>query len=573
MGPVLVLATWVAWVAVLAIGGWAATARWGLVGPDRVRAALWCGFLMILVVVLGISLVAPLGGPAAAVAVVAVLGAVAVLALLSLRRSGAASLTTGWRAPGAAGWLFLGAVAATMTVLAVAVLGSVTHYDTGLYHWGAIRYAYDYPVITGMANLFIPLGYSNSLFPWAAFLGNGPWAGEGFRLVNGLFFTLLATDVVLRLVSQRRSVGLPVAMTGLVVAALPLVGISSFWAASPSPDPAVMILTFVSLAALADEVSVGAGAATAVTTALLAASMRPLMIFFLVGVLLVVVAVHVRRRRWPVGVAWVGIWAVLLGTVQSVRDYRLSGWLQYPLSVVGFDVPWRAIDPSITQGATLANARDPSGLSDPLHGWAWIEPWIAALPHQWEPLAAVMLAGTGAVLVLCVPVARSSVSLRGLALVLAPCLLTIAVWFVATPPSFRFAWGPILGVGVLLVGWGLWAWSLSPLPNARRIVQTALPATAAVALILLAGYTAVARLQVSGPREERLWSLAGMSIPYSVVALPLPPTREVHLASGLTIAEPTESDQCWARFPLCAYGTERTVRLLGAQWPQGFAAR
>ena len=129
MGPVLVLATWVAWVAVLAIGGWAATARWGLVGPDRVRAALWCGFLMILVVVLGISLVAPLGGPAAAVAVVAVLGAVAMLALLSLRRSGAASLTTGWRAPGAAGWLFLGAVAATMTRicwrLSVALVQSV----------------------------------------------------------------------------------------------------------------------------------------------------------------------------------------------------------------------------------------------------------------------------------------------------------------------------------------------------------------------------------------------------------------------------------------------------------------
>ncbi|MEY3799028.1 MAG: hypothetical protein RLZZ406_329 [Pseudomonadota bacterium] len=34
-----------------------------------------------------------------------------------------------------------------------------------------------------------------------AFLGNGPWEGDGYRLINGLLMMLMATDLALRLLT------------------------------------------------------------------------------------------------------------------------------------------------------------------------------------------------------------------------------------------------------------------------------------------------------------------------------------------------------------------------------------
>ena len=59
------------------------------------------------------------------------------------------------------------ALAAAVVYLAVAALGPVTNYDSGLYHLGAIRYAADFATIPGLANLYFPFGYGNAEFPLA----------------------------------------------------------------------------------------------------------------------------------------------------------------------------------------------------------------------------------------------------------------------------------------------------------------------------------------------------------------------------------------------------------------------
>ncbi len=141
--------------------------------------------------------------------------------------------------------------------LAFAALGPVTNYDTGLYHLGAIKYASEYSTITGLANLYFPFGYNTSLYPFAAFLGNGPWGSEGFRLANGLIVAVLICDLVLRLFAsrgdlRRLSVGSWILFVAVLIALVPLVALSDYWVTSPSSDAPVMLLTFASCAYLAD---------------------------------------------------------------------------------------------------------------------------------------------------------------------------------------------------------------------------------------------------------------------------------------------------------------------------------
>ena len=83
-------------------------------------------------------------------------------------------------------WILLGSLAVAVMYLAAAALGPVTNYDSWLYHLGAIKYAGDFATIPGLSNLYFPFGYNTSLYPLGAFLGNGPWAGGGYRLANGL---------------------------------------------------------------------------------------------------------------------------------------------------------------------------------------------------------------------------------------------------------------------------------------------------------------------------------------------------------------------------------------------------
>ena len=130
----------------------------------------------------------------------------------------------------------------------------------------------------------------------------------------------------------------------------------------------------------------------------------------------------------------------------TTRDYLLSGWLQYPLSVFPFDVPWRAPDPAPERIATLGFHRDPTNLYEAADGWGWVGPWLARLPQQWETYAFVGLAVvTGVGLVLA---ARSGRPLRWRAVLLStvPSVVMTVAWFVATPPSFRFAWGPVFTI-------------------------------------------------------------------------------------------------------------------------------
>ncbi|MFQ5559801.1 MAG: LIC_10190 family membrane protein, partial [Nitrospinota bacterium] len=69
--------------------------------------------------------------------------------------------------------------------------------DAGLYHLNAIRWISEYPVIPGLGNVHIRLGFNVSHFLYMAFIGSGP-CHHVHNVANGLLLWVTASMIILR---------------------------------------------------------------------------------------------------------------------------------------------------------------------------------------------------------------------------------------------------------------------------------------------------------------------------------------------------------------------------------------
>lgn len=579
LGAGLVVLTWVVCGGALLLTGLlpATVLTEGAITRRTLRASIWWGLLIMTICVVGVSLVQPLRSPAAAGAVAAVVLVMAVPGILLARRRGVRTHAAGrpWQ------WLLLAALALATLYLAAAALGPVTNYDSGLYHLGAIAYAGDYAAVPGLANLYFPLGYANAEFPLAALLGNGPWDGVGFRLLNGLLLALVAVDLVVRARERRLTPGFFVLAVGVAAAWVPMVALSDYWVTSPTSDSAVLALTLVATAYLVDAVAgdrdwgVHAGTSIAISTLLV--MLRPTMAVYAVMVVLVLVVRAARgSRRLRFSSPWraatvIGAAVMLAGLVTTARDYVLSGWLQFPLSVHAFDVDWLAPNPIDVRTATLGAARDPLDLWTAATSWGWIPTWVGGLPSQWETFEFAAIAVVATVLV--VLAARSESGLRPSALMLAmvPSAVAVGFWWLFTPPSFRFIWGPLFTLAAIPAGWALWRLSRTTTDRSRAGTrwQWLMAAGVAIPIMAVTAFSIVARFDAGSITEQRTWSF-GIQVPYAVTPITDAPVSESPIPSGLTIWVPTESDQCWDNYPLCSPMFPPTLTPRGPTISDGF---
>jgi len=581
-GTLLVLASWILASCVLAAIGLlpALISSQGRLNPVVIRWSLWWGLLVVAVFAYLANLAWPLRSAHTAWALIALTAIMLMLAWVVARRRKGARRPGAWhvtRRP--LSWLLSAVLLLVLVYMAAAALGPVTNYDSGLYHLGAVQYAGEHATIHGLANLFFGLGYGNAEFPLAALLGNSPWGFEGFRLLNGLFMVVLTVDLLLRLHQRRLTVGFFVLALGLATAWIPLIALSDYWVTSPTQDSSVYIVTIAAVAYLADAVTKQRtwlpDASTALALGILLVLLRPTMLVFagmLVAVLLVK-AWSMRGRRATAGLLanalLVGVAAVVAGIAATARDYVLSGWVQYPLSLAHADVAWLAPDPTPDRLATLGYHRDASHLWESTQGWGWVGPWIGRLPSQWEFSYFVLLIVLGIIgLAIAGRVGRIGLRIRGLVLVLAPSAIAVVVWWVATPPSFRFIWGPLFMVPATSIGWAFWRL------HASRSRATADPwlklliVCLAVPVALVALYSLVFRFHYEQIVEEHSWN-AGVSVPYALAPVIDVPIRHMQLASGLDLTVPVDSDQCWLHFPLCTPNPASGLGLLGERYEEG----
>ena len=541
------------------------------------RTSMWWGFLLTGIFALTTSLFFPLSSPQVALIGVLLVGALGVPGWLLLRHR-----ARHWRSFRPRWPLLLLAITGLVVTVyfAIAALGPVTNYDSGLYHLGAIRYAAEYPAIPGLANLYFPFGYGTAQFPLAALLTNGLWGLEGYRLLNGLILTLAALDLVLRMLSKQRGPGFYVLAVGLVATWVPMVALSDYWVTSPSQDSAALVLTVVASAYVTDAVHGRQGWLAAASTALVISTtltlIRPTMGAYLVGLVLVILALLWRRRPPLRMLAAPACLPVALGAISlavtTARDRVLSGWAQYPLSFFPFDVPWLASDPSPVRDATLGFHRNPEDLWNSVDGWNWIGPWLGSRVSQWETYELLALALVAVLSTSWALLRTSSVQLaRGMAITTFPSALAVIVWWSLTPPSYRFAWGALFTLFSIPTGWALWgltANAKSTIAQRSRLRNLFLSGLTLPALLVVV-FSAIFRLDVES-MTQRTQVNVGVAIQIAVTPVLLAPVEEVDLESGLNVVRPIESDQCWWTYPLCTPGPDPRLEPLNGPWPRGF---
>ena len=476
-------------------------------------------------------------------------------------------------------WVLIVGLGVALMYLAIAALGPVTNYDTGLYHLGAISYAGEFRTIPGLANIYFPLGYASSEFPLAALIGNGPWQSEGFRLLNGQLLVLVVVDLLLRTWEKRQGPAFYVLLAGLLATLVPMVSLSDYWMTSPTQDAAALILSIVIAAYLVEAIhgrdSRLPSCAVVTLVGIELVLIRTTMVAF-AGAAIVIVAVLLARtaerpRTWPTFVLAVAIGGATF-IASLIRDYLLSGWLLFPLSIFSFDVPWRAVDPLSERLATLGYHRDPENLWASIDGWNWLAPWLENRVTQWETYEFLGMAVVAVVLVV---VAKrntgSNLPFRPLLLAMLPSLVGVVAWFLVTPPSYRFIWGPLFTLAAIPIGTALWAivdtGSISSKRRGKILAGTS--AVMCIPILLVTAYSSLARLSLDSMTEPRSWDL-GVSIPYRVAPLPEIDVRTEQTDSGLALIVPINTEQCWGRFPLCTPRPSAALESRGTGIESGF---
>lgn len=573
-GTLLVLLTWgVLALFLISVGLPAAIlTHSGRISLRDVRHALWWGLSIFAITAMFTANVVPLisAGARWIFAGVIALGLVGSWVLFRKRGWAASARIT------AGSLLVISLAFLVLTYLAIAALGPVTNFDSGLYHLSAIGVAQEFAAIPGLANLHAPLGYANASFPMAAALGVTPWGTESYRLLNGLIIGLVLVDLILRWVARRRTAGAYGLLVGAVVLVIPMVALSDYWVTSPSQDAAVFaVVVAVSamvMQSVADPRHRIPEMAAAISGGIALVLLRPTMLAFSAAAIAVCVVMLMRSRvpgrQWIRASVLVALVAVLGGVAQVARDYVLSGWFLYPLSVMPFDVPWRAPDPLYLRTATLGYHRDPTDLWQAAEGWNWVGSWLAQLPMQWEFWLIIVLIMS--FLGTLIATTRSGTTLRIRAMLMAtvPSAVMVVVWWVATPPSFRFAWGPIFTLATVPMGWIMWRAVEVRATHSRKRWSSWIAALALMPAFAVIAFSVAVRLDWDSMTSPREWS-AGLTIPYVVSAAPFPPTDEIRLEDGVTIYVPVDGEACWAARVPCT--SELDARLILLNPSRGFA--
>ena len=104
-----------------------------------------------------------------------------------------------------------------------------------------------------------------------------------------------------------------------------------------------------------------------------------------------------------------------------------------------------------------------------------------------------------------------------------------------------------------------------PVPIVRLVIAGFVAVT-----VVLVGYCSLSRLDLASVTESRTWAVGPLSVGYRVTPLPLVPTNEQQLASGLTVHVPVDGENCWGVFPLCVPRISGSVGLRSDSIQGGF---
>jgi hypothetical protein len=578
----LMAVCWLAGCAALeCVAGVGAPSRAG----DRFLLSVWLGLGALSLLMLAASLFAPL----TPLCGTAVAGAVSAAALLSRSVRAEVSLLAGRLRPS----LTLGLLA---LAAGVAAFNSqpVTNFDTGLYHFGHVRWLAEHGAVRGLALVHSRFAFTSSWFALSAPFDAGPFESRAAALANG--FALMLALLHALVCARRWAAGAALDSDRLMVltssvAIPPIV----YWRLSVSASPDLPIIFMMVVAAWAmslvsdrEALSPGAPAKVRLVPLLLASAALGVKLTALPLVAVACVFYAWRGGLSPRGLAV----AVAVATISALPvlayGFITSGCVLFPSAVLCSDVPW-----SVGAGTAAhlsALIRDWARWDGPTPPWAnglnWTVPWATrelSRGRVASMLFCALLAGAGALI-------RARTRLRGpgglvslvgcigltllllfyaaeffMALATAAAAVVVSGrvrdkpgWFwlltaglaggaltlyAAPAPRFGLGYTAVLIAAVLI--------SLAKSPaRSGAFMASSWRCPGALALLLLAGGMAFLSLRfvvktfemgdkVERPSEERLWRLLlPPALPKATVTI-----RET---GHLKYFAPAAGTQCWA---------------------------
>lgn len=441
------------------------------------------------------------------------------------------------------------------------------HFDTGLYYLNSIRWAHEFRVVPGLANLHSRLGYNQSLFLFVAFLSSAGNLGlaRACQLVNPLFVFVCGWAVLdqlrLNLVTAK---GMRIRLYAiLLLCPLFFLGSQMLISAATADIAAAGLalvgsLAFVScLEETADRDAFAAGNWLLVVTVCVCTLIKLKLSYAVLGgaalgTAAVVLLVFGRNFVWT----WIraGTLATILVVPWSTRGVLLSGFPFYPSTVIRFRTDW-AVPRKVAESecrwiASWARERD----EDPVNvlgNSAWLTPWVELNAKDPENILLLVFVTGGlvaAVLSLVIPTNRGHRIVTGL--LMCQSLLAAVFWF-ETAPDPRFGYASLLLVYVS--GFYAFVSAILAFSNFRASVCACVIAFGSILLISIPQFRAIEKCDKKFPH-----------------GFPEAELQYRTTDSGLVVGVPVKDSQAWNNGLIVTPYFNRKLALRGRDVRDGF---
>jgi hypothetical protein len=459
-----------------------------------------------------------------------------------------------------------------------------TNYDSGIYHFNAIRWINSYPILQGLGNLHGRLGFNQSFFVYAAALNFFPLFNQGRSIANGFLLLVLIGDLFLslrgllrkpRLLREHPFYNFPALFILPIVAYIAIADLTD-GLASPTPDMASTLLQFAIFLELARgiaewQMSQREQDYRALTIIILSATAITIklsnLIFALVCISMVLAYAWKSSHPALSDIGRLSLPMLVVFTVWGARGYFLSGAPFFPSTIGYIPLAWAVPKFAVINEAnvTLGWARaTTTNWGEVLGNWNWLGPWLKNMfstprfiGEMIYPLSIFLLFIGVDIIVACIFLWRRRRVHYLDWIVLLPGIFGLIYWFFSAPaPRFANAVFWILPICAALILLALLRSIITNKHTYRRLFWAVFLLTNLFPISYLPISTILAENPIFAEHNILHVSLSGWY-----------PVKSIHLVEhitdfGLAVYTPAEGeDQCWDSPLPCSPNYSPSLRL------------
>ena len=297
------------------------------------------------------------------------------------------------------GFIALAVVMLILLVVAYSANKYVTHPDTFLYHFNAVKWAKDYPVVPGLVNLHNRLGFNSSFFLFAAFTEVGVYQGHSAHVALSFLMVACLIHWFLVIANPRELMAKRIFCMMTVVFLLYHI-FYRMDIASLSTDYPTAVLTLVFCLVLLDRIDHKILLLLPLSAAIFSFKFSGMVA---IGISVAMLAGYFLLakngyRELPTGKAQMRVLTASLALLCFivcgfvVRNIIISGWLLYPFPVGNLHLPWSVSKPYVQDMIDVINSypKLPDGASAETirnNGFFyWFVPWFNNFKQSAESL-------------------------------------------------------------------------------------------------------------------------------------------------------------------------------------------